>query len=196
MTRAGLETDALAAALLHVEGINTGFLSSLGPEFMTRLYRCVARHKGSFLLVVDGEGPGGVAGFLAGTESTSRLYVRFCLTYGPGAAIAARRALLRGARQAVETLAYARAQAAPGVRLPSAELLAMAVAPAARNTGVGRALVEAFQAELRHRAIEAAKVVADSDNVAANGLYRASGFRQAAVIEVHGGRRSNVLTWP
>lgn len=199
--RRGTAEDARAAALLHVQGINTGFLSSLGPGFLAHLYRCVARHRGSFLLVYEGPGPEGVAGFLAGTLSTPRLYTRFILTEGPMAAASAWRPLLRQAGKVFETLSYGRSK--PGATaaqtdgpLPQAELLSMAVAPEARQAGVGRALVEEFQAELARRGAAQAKVVAGSDNVAANRLYQACGFRPASVLEVHGGRQSNVLRWP
>jgi ribosomal protein S18 acetylase RimI-like enzyme len=196
VVRRGTAADAPGAARLHIEGITTGFLPTLGPAFLSRLYRFIAHNKGSFLLVVDGDGPGGVSAFLAGTEDTSRLYRRFCTTQGPVAALAAGKALVRGARQAMETLAYPRAHGGTAVPLPAAELLAMAVDPASRGRGVGRALVGAFFQEMTDRGAPAAKVVADSHNDAANGLYLACGFRPATTIEVHGGQRSNVLTWP
>jgi ribosomal protein S18 acetylase RimI-like enzyme len=194
--RRGTAADAPGAAQLHIEGIATGFLPTLGPAFLSRLYRFIAHYKGSFLLVVDGDGPGGLTAFLAGTEDTSHLYRRFCTTQGPVAALAAGKALVRGARQAMETLAYPRSHSGAAVPLPPAELLAMAVDPSSRGRGMGRALVEAFFEEMSDRGVRAAKVVADSHNDAANGLYRACGFRSATTIEVHGGRQSNVLTWP
>ena len=54
--RTGTVGDAAAAATLHAGQIGEGFLTILGPRFLRRLYRRVARTPGSFLLVVDDEG--------------------------------------------------------------------------------------------------------------------------------------------
>ena len=51
--------DAAAAAALHAGQIGEGFLTFLGPRFLRRLYRRVARTPGSFLLVVEDEGDNG-----------------------------------------------------------------------------------------------------------------------------------------
>ena len=48
--RTGTVADAAAAAALHAGQISEGFLSILGPRFLTKLYRRVARTPGSFLL--------------------------------------------------------------------------------------------------------------------------------------------------
>ena len=51
--RTGTAGDAAAAAALHAGQIGEGFLAILGPSFLHRLYRRVARTPGSFLLVVE-----------------------------------------------------------------------------------------------------------------------------------------------
>ena len=55
--RTGTVDDAAAAAALHAGQISEGFLSILGPDFLRRLYRRIARTPDSFLLIVeDGTG--------------------------------------------------------------------------------------------------------------------------------------------
>jgi ribosomal protein S18 acetylase RimI-like enzyme len=39
-------------------------------------------------------------------------------------------------------------------------------------------------------------VVVGADNAAALALYRSTGFRSVGVVDVHRGRRSEVLVWP
>lgn len=188
--RTGAVDDAGRAAALHASEIAEGFLATLGPRFLARLYRRVVRCPGSFLLVaeVDGE----MAGFAAGTEDTSRLYRSFLWRDGPVAAALAAPALVREWRKVVETLRYP----AAGADLPAAELLSLAVAPAHRGQGVGRGLTTAVLAELQRREVEDARVVVASTNVAALRVYRAAGFRRTADVQVHAGARSEVLTWP
>ena len=57
-----------------------------------------------------------------------------------------------------------------------AELLTIAVEPAARRQGIGAALVAAFLAEVRARRAEVAFLEVAADNLGALGLYAAAGF--------------------
>jgi ribosomal-protein-alanine N-acetyltransferase len=59
-----------------------------------------------------------------------------------------------------------------------AELLTIAVDPAARRQGTGRALVEAFLAEARRRDAETAFLEVAETNAAARSVYDAAGFGQ------------------
>ncbi len=190
--RPGRPDDARAVAALHASQISEGFLSSLGPGFLTRLYRRIVASPDAFLLVAA-SADGSVTGFIAGTTDTRALYRQFLLRDGARAALSAGSRLVGGVRRAVETLRYAGATASG---LPAAELLATAVAPTARGRGVGRSLVEAFLAELGARDVAAAKVTVAADNDPARRLYGQAGFRWAADLEVHRGRRSEVMVWP
>jgi ribosomal protein S18 acetylase RimI-like enzyme len=187
--RAGVDADAEQAARLHAEQIAEGFLSSLGPRFLRLLYRRVARWPRSFLVVAD-EG-GTVVGHAAATEDVRGLYRQFLLHDGVLAAAVAAPRLARRWRSVLETLRYPSSQA----QLPSAELLAVAVASQLRGRGIGRALVNAANDELARRGVSDARVVVAAANAPALALYRSSGFRPASSIEVHADTRSQVLTW-
>jgi len=189
-----VDREIPAAAALHAEAIDGGFLSSLGPAFLARLYRRAARTPGSFVLVARDDA-GAVAGFVAGTDDTAALYRAFLLHDGVGAAVAGAPHLARRWRSVLETLAYGRGApgGAEGVR---AELLAMAVREDRRGRGVGRALVEAFLAELARSGVAEARVVAGDSHGAARGLYESCGFRPVGRVELHRGQGSTVLVWP
>lgn len=60
-----------------------------------------------------------------------------------------------------------------------AEVLTLAVDPAVRRAGAGRALVAAFLAKARRRDAADAFLEVASDNVAARGLYAATGWHAA-----------------
>ncbi len=187
--RTGTEQDARTAARLHAEEITEGFLSTMGPRFLTLLYRRVVRWPRSFLLVAEHDGS--LVGYAAATEDVGRLYRQFLLKDGLPAVAAVAPRLVRRWHSALETLRYPTAHQ----ELPSAELLAVAVASAARGRGIGRALVAAANAELARRGVDDARVVVAAENGPAIALYRSSGFHPAASVRVHGNRRSEVLTW-
>jgi ribosomal protein S18 acetylase RimI-like enzyme len=122
------------------------------------------------------------------------LYHSFLVRDGAGAVIVALPRILRSWRRVVETLRYGTADGPSN--LPDAELLAIAVAPAARGRGVGRELVDALTAEFQRRGVDGVRVVVGAENDAAIALYERAGFAKAARIEVHRGTPSQVLTWP
>ncbi|MGO9344228.1 MAG: GNAT family N-acetyltransferase [Acidimicrobiales bacterium] len=189
--RTGTGADAAAAAHLHAGQISEGFLASLGPGFLTRLYRRVACSDGSFLLVADEHGD--QVGFLAGTLDVGTLYRRFLLRDGAFAAIAAAPRLLRAWPRALETLRHGGRQTARGGA--SAELLAIAVDPRRRGGRVGTLLVERFLGEIRLAGAGAAHVVVGASNRPAIALYERSGFEVAKTFELHPGTMSVLMRW-
>ena len=187
--RTGTRADARAAARLHATQIGEGFLSSLGPGFLTVLYRRIVAWPRSFLLVAE-EG-GVVVGQAAATEDVGGLYRQFLLRDGLVAGTIAAPRLLRRWRSTLETLRYPAGEG----ELPPAELLAVAVDSAWTGRGIGRALVSATNDELGRRGVANARVVVSASNAPALALYRSTGFRPSATIQVHADTRSEVLTW-
>ncbi len=188
--RPGGEADAVPAARLHADRITQGFLSFLGPGFLARLYRRVVRTPTSFLLVADDGGT--VVGFIAGTADLGGLYRTFLLRDGLAAGLAAAPRLLRSWRRVVETLRHGAGGDGTG---RGTELLAVAVDPAHGGRGVGRALVDAFLAEVTGTGAHEAYVVVGADNTGAVGLYTSCGFAADAEFELHPGTRSLVMQW-
>jgi ribosomal protein S18 acetylase RimI-like enzyme len=183
------ETEAGPAAALHAERITEGFLPTLGPAFLARLYRRIVRDPGSFIVVaVDRDR---VVGMCACTEDLGALYRAFVLRDGVIAGLRSAPRILRSLHRVIETVRY------PGTEdthdLPAAEVLAVAVDAARSGEGIGRLVVGAALAEFDRRGTARVKVVASGDNEAALGLYRAVGFVDAARLEVHAGTESVVL---
>ena len=189
LLRYGTLDDAGAAAALHADQISDGFLSMLGPAFLTRLYRRVVRSPGSFLLIAQ-EGPE-IAGFLAGSSDVSGLYRSFLLRDGAVAALTCAGRLLRSWRRVVETLRHGATSAAD-----SAELLAVAVHPALRGRGAGTLLVNGFLREVTQQRQDTAHVVVAADNEIAITLYTQAGFGVAETFELHEGTESLLMSWP
>lgn len=188
--RRAVAADAPFCALLHRDGISSGFLSSLGLGFLTLLYELMISDPDSVVLVAE-DGSGQV-GFVSGAVDTGRLYKRFIKRRGVAAALRALPALIRpsAVRKLWETVRYG-AEGAAGAAV-SAELLSMAVVPERRGRGIGAMLQERLFAEM---AVGRMKVVVGSSNLGAVAAYRKAGFVPAGRIQVHTGESSEVLVW-
>ena len=183
--------DAAAMARLHADGMPEAFLPTLGPRFLSRLYRALAADPDAVALVA--EGVDGVVGFAAGVPSVGGFYRRFARGQGPAAALAAAPRLVRPtvARRLLETVRYPAAGNGNGP-LPDAELLSIAVAPGWQAGGTGRALADGVLDGLAGRGVDDIKVVVGAANQGANRFYAKVGFRDAGQLTVHQGTPSNV----
>ncbi len=192
--RRARRSDATGISRMHMENISTGFLSSLGLGFLTRLYRAMIAWPQAVVLVADaGAGP---VGFVAGVADTGAFYKHFVVRSGVPAGLAALPALLRpsGFRKAWETLRYNEEEGGAGAGV-EAELLSMAVDPPFRGKGLGHKLgMELLAAPV---IVEggAVKVVVGASNPVAIAAYQKMGFVDAGSIEVHAAETSKVLIW-
>jgi ribosomal protein S18 acetylase RimI-like enzyme len=184
--RTGNAADAAAAAALHAGQIREGFLASLGPRFLGRLYRRVPRVPGAFLLVLEVQGR--MVGFLAGSVDVGALYKEFVLRDGAFALIECAGSLVRSPRRVLETLRHGTSE-----DRGEPELLAVAVDPDARGLGGGRMLVEGFLTEIARMGRSRACVVVASGNHRAIALYRRTGFAVVERFELHRGSESLLM---
>lgn len=171
-------------AELHVSGISTGFISSLGVDFVTSLYEAVAQSQLSFGFVAEENHE--IVGFVAFTTNLGKLYKSVILRKGLHFALllAGKMFSLKRIKKVFETLFY------PGrikkMNLPSAELLAVVIAPEGRRKGLSTQLVEKGFRECRKRRIDRVKVLVGADNEPANKLYLKCGFELAGQVDNHG----------
>jgi ribosomal protein S18 acetylase RimI-like enzyme len=196
--RAAVKEDSARVAELHATGIDEGFLASLGPRFLSRLYGRMVVSRRAFLLVAcedQSSDAQQIMGFVAGTESVPRLYREFLLRDGVVAGIVAAPHLARAVPKLVETLRYGANDAQPGQPIAGTEteLLSLAVAPEARRRGVGALLVDSFHSAARDSGSVSARVVVGATNDAAIRLYQSGGFVEAERFELHAGTESLLL---
>ncbi len=184
--RTGTAADAGVAAALHASQIREGFLTFLGLRFLRRLYRRVPRAAGSFLLVLENEGR--AVGFLAGSVDVGALYKEFVVRDGALAVFDCAGRLLRSPRRVFETLRHGTTS-----DQDDAELLAVAIDPAARGLGGGRILVEGFLREISRRGRSTSRVIVASGNDRAVALYRRTGFDVVERFELHHGSESLLM---
>ncbi len=181
-------------AKLHIQGIKTGFISSLGEDFVTELYKAVADSKCSFGFVAVEDGK--VCGFAAFSTNLNSLY-KFTLRqkgFKFAFLIIHKVLSLKIIKRAFETLIYP--LRIKKMKLPfSTVLLSIAVDTESRGKGLGKKLLQMGFEECRKRGVESVRVLVGADNKPANNLYQNCGFKLLKQIYNHG-VLSNLLLAP
>ncbi len=169
---------------LHIHGISTGFISSLGPKFLTCLYKAISRHDKSFCLIAEENN--NILGFVAFTEDLKSLYKLALKKYSLSFIFAVGMKLLspKIIKRITQNLFYP--SKSEKLNLPKAELLSIAVAPQAQGRGLATQLVQAGFEECKKRGIDKVKVLVAAENQPANKLYQKCGFDLAAQVDSHG----------
>jgi predicted ATP-grasp superfamily ATP-dependent carboligase/ribosomal protein S18 acetylase RimI-like enzyme len=179
-----LPEHARAVAELHISGIKTGFISSLGVDFVTALYEAIAKstYGYGFVAIMAGK----VVGFAAFATDLGGLYKSVILKNGLRFIFSLARKMLslRRIKNAFETIFY------PGriskLNVPRAELLSIVVASKERRKGLATEFIKAGFAEAAGRGIEKLKILAAVDIKPINKLYEKLGFELVGQINNHG----------
>lgn len=178
--------DSGAIASLHLTHIPWGLLSGMGPRFVEAFYRTLLDSPSGFAFLAERDGR--PVGYCTAVVHWRGFYRTFVMRNKRLAAGMVFRKLIGGGlRRLFETSRYA----ATGT-LPDAELLSIALAPAARGTGAADALVHAVLDEFSRRGVEAVRVTTAVDNAAAAGVYERTGFKLLRTAEIHQGESASV----
>lgn len=182
-----------AVARLHARGITEGFLSTLGLEFLSRLYAGIdhAPDCGVILAARDGD----ILGFVSYSKDTRECYRCVIRANWPRLVWALIPRLFRLSiyRKLGETLSYPRRKRHPlteddtdrcaGIR---PELLSMAVDESTRGTGVGKALVLQLDDVMSGFGVPGYYVVTHGSDTRSNGFYQSCGFMRTREFFSHG----------
>ena len=171
-------------AKLHIEGISTGFISSLGIDFVTCLYQAIAQDGRSFGYVAEQDGR--ILGFVAFTANLDKLYRSVILKKGVWFVLrlAGKMFSLRRIKNVFETLFYP--SRIKKMNLPCAELLSIVITEKEQGKRLATTLIQKGLAECSRRGIEKVKVLVGADNEPANRLYLKCGFGFVGQIDNHG----------
>jgi ribosomal protein S18 acetylase RimI-like enzyme len=181
---------AQEAARLHMAGQPGTFLTSLGPEVLSAVYRGLPQsaHGFGFAAVTGGDGPGALGGYISATTGIGGLLMEMGLRrlpelLPPLLRVYRRRPLLalRSLQTAVYPLLVREEAGGAG-----AELLSIMVEPPLRSRGVGALLMAAFLAECRARSLGAVSVTVDAGNAGAQRFYARHGFAAERRIRLYG----------
>ncbi len=170
-------------AKLHIKGISTGFISSLGYDFVQALYEAIAEDENSFGFVAEEQGS--IIGFVVFSTNLSKLYKFVATKKGVKFAFILVRRMLsfRVFKRVWGNIFYPKKM--KQMDLPDAELLSIVVSPEGRGKGIAKQLTEAGFEECANRGIDKVKVLVAADNLPANNLYKKCGFEFHSEINSH-----------
>lgn len=169
---------------LHVKGINTGFISSLGIDFVTVLYEAIAEDENSFGFAAAEDDK--VIGFVAFSTNLSKLYKFVILKKGFrfGFILARRILSIQTVKKIWANIFYPKKM--KRMNLPDAELLSIVIAPEGQGKGIAKQLIEKSFEECANRGIDKVKVLVAAANEPANKLYQKCGFELVTQLDSHG----------
>jgi GNAT superfamily N-acetyltransferase len=179
-----LPEHAREVAQLHISGITGGFISSLGIDFGTSLYKAIACDGSSFGYVVKQDDK--IIGFASFTTDIGSLYktvirksgARFFLHLA-GKAFSRR---IMG--KVLETLLYP--SRTKKLDLPPAEFLSMVIAEEGRGKGLATKLVQKGFDKCASMGTDRIKILAAVQIGPINKLYEKFGFKVFTQIVNHG----------
>lgn len=194
-------------ARLHMDGIPSGFLVSLGHDVLARLYEALIRSRYGLLLVALDEG-GDIQGFLSAAKSTRKFYISFMLSPAGIKSVARILTSRSSARpepasrilglcgfleKCGESLLYPFRKSNPG--LPKAELLSIVVKNEMWGRGTAGALINELKRRFSDQGMKNFRVVVGSGNRRACRFYEKHGGEMSSQIEVHRGEISDVYVF-
>lgn len=187
MTR---RTDYLQVGELHAAAIEQGFLSQLGPRFLSLLYEAIDQSSSAVLIVESRNGR--VCGFVSGGTGLGPVY-RLLLKRLPSLIAVLWPVLFspRKLRRIAEVVLHTRKE--PAANLPNAELYSIAVSSEFRGTGIAEELYRSLRSAFAERSITEFKIVVGDTLAPAQAFYRKMGAERVASLQVHDGLGSTVF---
>jgi ribosomal protein S18 acetylase RimI-like enzyme len=176
------------AARLHAAGQPGTFLTSLGPDVLTALYRALPTTRAGFgFAAVDDAGA--VLGFISATTSVGALFTEIGTRRLGTLLMPLTRQVIRRPQlipRSLQTLLYPLLVGGAASGPHPAELLSIMVEPAQRSQGVGAALLDALVSECRRREIVLLDVTVDATNGGAQRFYLRHGFTHHHTFTLYG----------
>ena len=179
--------DSKNLALLHKQGIPTGFLSKQPLWFLEALYRYLISNE----IVYVAKDSNKIIGFVAGSVNTQSLYKKFLKTNY----LVLFRFMVKNIfsyqfiRKVYETFLAPKKTKIENDNLP--ELLSIVVDIDYYGKGIGRKLVNLLEKEFKSQGFDKYKVIV-GDSLEANKFYKSLGFKLYKKIELHKGDISNI----
>lgn len=184
------ETTLRQVAELHATCIDQGFLSSLGPRFLTVLYRAIDRCDSAVLIVEQDSS--GVIGFVTGGSGMGPIYRQMILNLP--ALIAALLPVLFKPQQmwGIIEILRRRDQDDFSEDLPNHELFSIAVAQIARGSGTAERLYQKLSAFFLQQHVPAFRIIVGDSLTPAHRFYTRMGAKPVHMLSVHGDSKSTV----
>ena len=175
-------------AKLHKESITTGFLSSLGEDFLYCLYKAISLSDKAVLLV-DVE-KGRVRGFVAGSLDFADIKMQLLKSCKATLLKVLLKLVINPKRffRFLETYHYTNTK--KDLTLPAAELLSIAVHPLYRKQKIATNLYKALVEYMKKNRVNKFKIVVGENLKGAQKFYEKMGAKKVKDFELHKGQKS------
>jgi GNAT superfamily N-acetyltransferase len=182
-------------ARIHINGLDQGFLATLGENFLVLLYRSIDECTESVLFVELEDETSQVQGFVTGSTGMRPIY-RQMLKHPLSLLAALVPSLFSIARikRILEIFRYSKG-AEQSAELPPYELLSIVVSGAARGTGCAERLFMKLGSYCKEHGISAFRIVVGDGLAPAHKFYRRMGAIEKGRIEVHEGQGSVIYIY-
>jgi len=190
-----LATDLLQVVDVHLKSFQGFFLTFLGQNFLTLLYKSILSDSQGIVLVASSNGK--IEGFVAGVTHQVQFYEHLIMKKKWAFAWAALSALLKRPAIASRLIRSLRRPAEARQSSVEACLMSIAVRPESEGKGIGQQLVEAFCQTLAERGVDAVCLTTDRDNnEGEKRFYLELGFRLGRSYVSPEGRTMNEYVMP
>ncbi len=177
---------------LHQRWIPSGFLTSLGSEFLARMYASIAESPAGVLIAAK-DPDNKVVGFISGTTSIRSIYQHLVSHHFVFLVLLVLKFVfsVKTLIRILEDKQYS-TQDHPGAENISAELLSIVVDERLRGEGIAPGLFKELSGAFREKGVEKFKIIVGSQLIQAQKFYLKTGAVKVAEIELHHGQRSFV----
>jgi ribosomal protein S18 acetylase RimI-like enzyme len=177
-------------AQLHCKHINNSFLATLGPSFLTLMYKAIDNDKSSVLIAKEVNGD--IVGFVSGAVSLGTIYKR--LLYKPFSLFLALMSCLYSVSKLFKIfeIIFLKKNNPILKELPQNELLTIVVDPSHQGQGYAEDLFESLCNHFKAINVLNFKIVVGSELARAHAFYLKMGCTIAGEVEVHKGKNSLV----
>ena len=184
-----LDTEIRQVAELHVNFLNTGFLSQLGSGFLFYLYKAMSKSAVSDLVIAKKRDE--VVGFVTGSSSLKPIYSYMVRHYFIQIVfnIAPHLFNIYKVKKIIEILFYSKNKSSKK-NFPKTELLSLVVTKQTRRTGVAKKLFDELIIQFKQREVLDFKIVVGERLEGAQRFYEKMGAKKIGNIEVHKGEGS------
>lgn len=189
-----MTNDYSAVAKLHITGINQGFLSSLGEDFLALLYQAIDESENSTLIVHRLNGD--IVGFVAGAQGLGEIY-KIILKHWWKLFVSLLPSLfsLKKIERILETVFYEKKSAKFEFVIPDSELLSIVVKDEYRGQGIAGQLLNELAEYFRSRDIDQFKIIVGESLMPAHQFYLKMGAVSVGEIMLHGDNISIVYVY-
>jgi len=180
-------------AQLHMSNLDKSFLASLGPVFLSEVYRAMDQgdETALFYHIIDGE----IVGFITGGHSMAPVYkAMFPRIWRWGLPLGLTLLSPRKLRRVIDILRYGKSEDGvfSNLSIPQAELFSIALSPAARGHGIAPTLYQNLVDYFKARNINSFRIIVGNSLDAAHKFYTKMGAKVVTEIELHPGEISKV----